>query len=90
MKRHLLIKKIEAQERKLALRSEVISVVSQHAHFAFRQVHPGWLVGSGMLAGVLVNRIGINRAYTLGFTGIRLFPMVSNAFNLGRHFGAQG
>lgn len=90
MKRQQLIEKIDAQDRKLALRAEVISVVTQHTQLTLRQVNPAWLVAAGALAGGLVSRMGVGRSYTLGMAGLRLFPMVQNAFNLGRSFGEQG
>jgi len=74
----------------LSLRAEVMSAVTQHTQLSLGQVNPAWLVGAGALAGGLVGRMGIGRTYTLGMAGLRLFPMVQNAFNLGRSFGEQG
>ncbi|HDY99309.1 MAG TPA: hypothetical protein ENH72_12600 [Pseudomonas sabulinigri] len=90
MKRQQLIEKIDVQDRKLSLRAEVMSAVTQHTQLSLGQVNPAWLVGAGALAGGLVGRMGIGRTYTLGMAGLRLFPMVQNAFNLGRSFGEQG
>jgi len=90
VKRRELINKIAVQERTLLLRAEVISVVTQHTQLSLSQVNPAWLVGAGALAGGLVGRMGVGRTYTLGMAALRLFPMVRNAFSLGRSFGEQG
>ncbi len=90
MKRRELIKKIDVQERTLALRAEVINVVTQDTQLSLGRVNPAWLIGAGALMGGLVGRLGLGQTYTLGMAGLRLFPMVQNAFNLGRTFGDQG
>jgi len=86
--RRQLIEKIDSLDRQLGLRAEVISLVSQHAQHTLGCINPAWLLGSGALAGVLANRLGIGSTYTLGMTGVRLFPLAQNAFYLGRNFGA--
>ncbi|MEH6564041.1 MAG: hypothetical protein V7756_01765 [Halopseudomonas sp.] len=89
MKRQELIDKIELQERQMSLRAEVVSVLSQHSQHLLRQIPSGWLVATGALLGGLAGRIGVTRAYTLGFTSMRLLPMAQHAFHLGRSIGAR-
>ena len=89
MSRQQLIEKIDQLDRQLNLRAEVVSMLAQHTRHTLGRVPPLFLLGGGALIGVIANRMGIGRTYTLGLTGVRLFPMAQSAFNLGRTLGAR-
>lgn len=76
MKRAHLVRNIEALDQRLNAQLAPFQKSSQDSIRSLQSISPWWLVGSGLLAGLITGRLGLHSAYAMGALGFKTQPLI--------------
>lgn len=76
MTRKSLCREIQTVNLRLTIHRLQFQQTHQQSKIAFHQLHPYLLIGGGLLAGFITNRMGWRKVYSLMGTGLSFYPFI--------------
>jgi len=81
MKRKKLIREIQQLDRALTDQHVLFQLRSRQALDSLHRLHPGWIIGVGLISGMMAGWLGLRTTYIAGLTGLKFQPLIQQGIN---------